>query len=86
MENDFKDLEKAFEALGEIMSGICTAIDEMADAMSRGFEKGFSNFDIDSAIAAVKADRSSNWFQKKRRIRELKKLKKEMEKREADND
>lgn len=86
MENDFKDLKKAFEALGETMSGLCTAINEMTDAISRGFEKGFLNFDIDSAIAAVKADPNSNWFQKKKRIRELKKLKKEMENREADND
>lgn len=79
MENDFKDLEKACEALGEIMSCLCTTIDEAVDAISRGFEKGFLNFDIDSEIAAVKADRSLNWFQKKRRIRELKKLKKDQE-------
>ena len=78
MENN-DDLTKAFEALGEVIASVGVTIWKAADVFAEAFQNGYMKINIDAQIAAVKASRELNCFQKWRRIRELKKLKKELE-------
>ena len=73
------DLTKAFEALGETLGTLSVTMNEAADAFAKAFQKGFRKIDIDAEINAVRENPSLNRFQKWRHIRELKKLKKQME-------
>lgn len=79
------DLAKAFEALGEALGDLSATMNEAADVFAKAFQIGFSKIDIDAEINAIRENPSLNRFQKWRHIRELKKLKKEME-REDENE
>lgn len=79
------DLIKAFEDLGEALGDLSATMNEAADAFAKAFQEGFRKIDIDAEINAVRENPSLNRFQKWRHIKELKKLKKEME-REDNNE